>query len=111
MDDRTLLERAAKAAAAAGMSVIQSEAGPQILQRKTADAEFYRQWAPLADDGDEARLEAACGLNVLWGDTCVTVVHYLADIGCTEFFDDHGDDKSTARRRAGVRAAAEIGGE
>lgn len=106
MDDRTLLERAAKAAAAAGVPIIQSEAGPQMLQRKTADAEFYRLWAPLTDDGDEARLEAALGLDVVWASDHVMV----GDYEC-ESYSSHNGDKQKARRRAGVRAAAEIGGE
>ena len=57
MTDRELLELAAKAAAAAGMAIIDSEAGPQILERTSSDGtECYRIWNPLTDDGDALRL-------------------------------------------------------
>lgn len=110
MDDRTLLERAAKAAAAAGMSVIQSEAGPQILQRKTADAEFYRQWAPLADDGDALRLAVKLHMSILSNETASWVATGMHQIVRAEEHHD-GTDPYAATRRAIVRAAAEIGGE
>lgn len=98
MTDRELLEMAAKAA---GISIDPIDA--------MHDPSEWVCWNPLTDDGDESRLESRCGLNVLWGDSSVTVANYTSDVGCTEFFDEHGDDRQMARRTAGVRAAAEIG--
>jgi hypothetical protein len=66
-------------------------------------------WNPLTDDGDEARLEAALELHVEWHPMQQTVsVVKAPDVRCTE---PYGKDRQAARRRAGVRAAAEIGKE
>ena len=115
--DRELLENAAKAA---GYKKYYSH----YLGRDsfvTYDEEYYSEikerrvvgektldWNPLTDDGDEARLEAALGLGVLWGSRTVTVgrKHFGP---FEERFQEHNGDKHAARRRAGVRAAAEIG--
>lgn len=65
------------------------------------------EWDPLTDDGDEARLESALGLNVAWD------FHSVRVGGATEFFRRQDGDgvKQAARRRAGVRAAAAIAGQ
>lgn len=98
MNDRELLEMAAKAA------------GIEISDWSSAENGFIRYyfvtrhiWNPLTDDADEARLEAALGLNVVW-------CFYTVKVGeSLEPYIAHNADKQAARRRAGVRAAAEIG--
>ena len=97
MTDRELLELAAKAAGR----------GSQWWMESVWNSPD-REWDPLTDDGDEARLEAVLGLNVLWGSRTVTVGR--KPFGpFEEQYQEHGRDKQAARRRAGVRAAAEIG--
>lgn len=117
--DRELLQRAAKAAAAAGMPIIQSEAGPQILERRTADGtEYYRLWAPDTDDGDALRLAVKLKFIVGTYDTYASVCHTMILGGQGDVPDDEvvwvhstNGDPYAATRRAIVRAAAEIGGE
>ena len=99
-NDRELVENAAKAA---GVEVIWHQAWNQFVFKTT-----YQKWNPLNDDGDEARLEAVLGLNVLWGSRTVTVGRRHFGL-FEERYQEHGRDKQAARRRAGVRAAAEIG--
>ena len=99
-NDRELLELAAKAA---GIDVLWHQAWNQFVFKTT-----YQKWNPLNDDGDEARLEAALGLNVLWGSRTVTVGRKHFGL-FEEQYQEHGGDKQAARRRAGVRAAAELG--
>lgn len=89
MTDRELLELAAKAA---GLS--------------KADREWPNRWEPLTDDGQEARLEAALCLSVEWGGDFKSP--FVTVGGCLERFHEP-DDRQAARRRAGVRAAAELG--
>jgi hypothetical protein len=103
MTDKELLELAAKAAGDEveidhqGVFHIHEGSGPQS----------WRPWNPLTDDGDNARLEAALGLNVLWGSRAVSVGRKFVEGGpAVERYADHGDDKQKARRRAAVRAAA-----
>lgn len=110
MDDKTLLERAAKAAGMpAGHGVGEYAWHPGLDCLSTLDAQNREQpWNPLTDDGDEARLEAAVNIDIEWHPIGV-----IASInGGTRFrepYSDHGGDKQKARRYAGVRAAAAIG--
>jgi hypothetical protein len=116
MTDRELLELAAKAAAAAGMLIIESEAGPQLLQYTLRDGtEMYRQWNPLADDADALRLAVKLKIEFYIGDDAgvATYAGYFdpARPSNRQRFavERHGDDPYAATRRAIVRAAAEIG--
>lgn len=109
------------AAKAAGYEIRQVE--PQTMcsysgfKRKTGRDVFEGipeevRWTPLVNDGDEARLEAALCLNVLWSVAGVFVgvnIHGPAATASWEYYRDHGGDRQAARRRAGVRAAAAIG--
>ena len=107
--DRELLELAAKAA---GLQVDEHSLSAVWREyRKVAllnSQGGHTLWNPLTDDGDEARLEAALGLNVWWLPGQVSVFT-RGDRGCSEPFSDHNGDKQAARCRAGVRAAAAIG--
>lgn len=106
MTDRELLEAAARAAGLFDdgyRPVLRAGEGWVCIRPATDKFPFQSVWAPLTDDGDEARLEAAIGIDVTW----------LLDQVCVhdswERFADHGGDKQAARRRAGVRAAASLG--
>jgi len=101
MTDRQLLEDAARAA------------GPDIFgepgcyfRRLSANHSLVTGWSPLTDDGDEARLEAALQMHVIWQPLIERVIVGRAELECQE---PYGGDLQAARRRAGVRAAAEIG--
>jgi hypothetical protein len=98
MDDRELLELAAKAAG--------------IDERRLPDAWPNRfdddQWNPLIDDGDALRLAVKLNLNV---NIYNSVVSYES---AEEYIEKHFPqgviyDVAEATRRAIVRAAAEIG--
>ena len=68
----------------------------------------YTDWNPLTDDGDEARLEAELRLHVRWGALAVEVFADGSDEKA-ELYAKHSGDKQAARRRAGVRAATDVG--
>ena len=72
------------------------------------DKDMLKRWAPLTNDGDEARLESKLGMDVDWYPALV-LIGPAAGIACAEHFEHHAGDKQSARRRAGVLAAAEIG--
>jgi hypothetical protein len=103
--DRKLLELAAKAAAAAGLPIIESVAGPQILYRTSPKKiEFYRQWNPLIDEGDALRL--AVKLRILVDPR--TQMKSATSLSTYSYHEAHSDEFE-ATRRAIVRAAAAIG--
>lgn len=106
--NRELLE---KAASAAGYRVVRSEAE---MHGCTDDSTLYggvmlegiqKAWDPSSDDGDCARLEAACKLNVEWQEQHVIVGSTKLD-QWREPYMLHDGDKQAARRFAAVRAAA-----
>ena len=99
MDDKTLLERAARAAGYASFDWLGADHWMNVYTHEGRQS----AWNPLTDDGDEARLEGALCFNVTWGMASVIV-----DLS-TERYNDHNGDKQKARRYAGVRAAAAIG--
>lgn len=90
MNDRELLEAAAKAA------------GIEILgwSRETPSVGFETAWNPLTDDGDALRLAVKLGLF-----TGPDFFHYRS----LERFGHQDKDEYFATRRAIVRAAAAIG--
>jgi len=131
MDDKTLLERAAKAAGIFLTPQTLAEALPKwewdehFAIRHIDDGGMsgtvlvynyqgelsgttHEEWHPLTDDGDEARLEAALNIDIEWH-----AIGVIASInGGARFrepYSDHNGDKQKARRYAGVRAAAAIG--
>jgi hypothetical protein len=100
MNDRELLEAAAKAA---GFPKGIHRAGDGLLMAN----DLY--WNPLTDDGDALRLAVKLGIRVHPtddGETWVThpEVTMLEDV----IFELHNGDPYAATRRAIVRAAAEI---
>ena len=103
MDDKTLLERAARAAGLKPDEAMWHPRAGFVWVKRVDGIRTENAWNPLHDDGDEARLEGALCFNVTWGMASVTV-----DMS-TERYNDHNGDKQKARRYAGVRAAAAIG--
>ena len=101
MDDRELLELAAKAAG--------------IDERRLPDAWPNRfdddQWNPLIDDGDALRLAVKLGIDLEWrNDGRVAAYGILSVNGrCFAAFESSREERYAATRRAIVRAAAEIG--
>ena len=94
MNDRELLEMAAKAA---GLKVKYTE--PSLISGKVFQVFFHddgyqADWHPLTDDGDALRLAVKLGITVFSPD-------------CAEYH--NGGDVCAAVRLAIVRAAAEIG--
>jgi hypothetical protein len=101
MNDRELLEWAAKAA---GIQYKWADEGGCCIGTEGNQwTGGPKMWNPLTDDGEEARLEAALGLNVEWFETWVYVGKHV------QYFTTYGGDKQKTRRYAGVIAAAIIG--
>lgn len=117
MDDRELLELAAKAI---GREVrwIQGPDDEDCIHpiiRNSSDS-CCIDWNPLADDGDALRLACTLGLTVECdfhdSDTCTaseTRGDIVADEQSGMLGEVIGDPEFAATRRAIVRAAAEIG--
>lgn len=102
MDDRELLELAAKAAGIKHPGGEHCINGPAVW-----DCDALRWWRPLTDDGDALRLASGLCLNVLSSEACV-VVEDEKGVECIEYF--YGpEDYTSGWRRAIVRAAAAIG--
>ena len=108
MNDRELLEAAAKAA---GIKLLWGGVNKDVAR---IDDEM-QLWNPITDDGDALRLAVKLGFTVgpHLGAT------YAGVAPCPDDFEDgkfpiriaqmHNDDPYAATRRAIVRAAAEIG--
>ncbi|RIZ44647.1 hypothetical protein AXX04_13505 [Pseudomonas aeruginosa] len=100
MNDRTLLELAARAAGyqfSYSYRSLSSPAVPVIL----AETGRWRQWDPRHDDGDALRLAVLLNLEIHSPQSDPTVMFRTAEHDV--FYQD------TCIRRAIVRAAAEIG--
>lgn len=72
---------------------------------------LFMIWNPLTDDGDCARLESTCDIDVRWCGGDVRTSVRTADEWpwlTTERFADYGGDKNKARRYASTRAAAQL---
>ena len=97
MNDRELIDNAAKAAKDAGMCLLYSGS--------TDEGESYwhydfRRWDPLTDDGDALRLAVTLRMDLNINDGECDV--FTAD----SFYNGRGDDTLETTRRAIVRAAA-----
>jgi hypothetical protein len=99
MDDRELLEMAAKAA---WYQVDTGFADCPLIFGEDAGHDGPREWNPLEDDGDALRLAVKLKLIVEVG-SC-----WLSKYGPV-FGEDVLPDPLSATRRAIVRAAAQIG--
>lgn len=107
MNDRELLELAAKAA---GYGV-----KPHASQKHTPHLMFTfngHNWNPLTDDGDALRLAVKLGIDIRQHHRGASAAQ--GSIDCTELFQDRNLPLSAlmeSTRRAIVRAAAAIGKE
>lgn len=108
--DKELLERAARAAG----YKLDGTFGKGLL---VIDGERAMPFDPLTDDGDNARLEAACEINIEWQRIGVIATKLMPnvrdDVRVRVPYSDHNGDKQKARRYASTRAAASLcqGGE
>lgn len=106
MEDRRLLELAAKAA---NMTHLAYREGWDCMAvyNPAGYFEYDTYWNPLKDDGDALRLAVKLHLSI-------EMSQELVMVGCDEKFsgwfeERTGVDPSEATRRAIVRASAEIG--
>lgn len=100
MDDRELLELAAKAAGYRKFQYCETSGGSKAIYVDDAGIGF---WAPLTDDGDALRLAVKLCIRV----ACMYGFAH-AWTGLREFREAEASDPEAAARRAIVRAAAEI---
>ena len=112
MNDRELLDLAAKAAGFIDDATDQSEA--YGLHRGedgvfyTTDSDGWREWNPITDDGDALRLAAALDMLVSAHRRSV-YAQTLNGETPSAYASQGGQDQMANIRRAIVRAAAEIG--
>ena len=104
MEDREMLEMAAKAAGLVG-SYYKDETGEGVYCNDENDCGYA--WNPAADDGDCARMEAMLGIDVDWAED--GVIARNRDKRAGVLFEDHNNNRNAARRMASLRVAAEIG--
>lgn len=103
MNDRELLELAAKAA------------GHRLewhIPKAGSDEPHIEgiDWNPLTDDGDALRLAVAVGIEPCWYKRAdYASARAVPPSGHVIRIEEHGGDPYAATRRAIVRAAAEIG--
>lgn len=102
MEDRELLELAAKAA---GLDAWWSETFGFMLLRSDGN----RKWSPLVNDGDAARLAAKLMMSVEISEYEQSTYAYAGKVPRVYACEMWRDDKYAATRRAIVRAAEEIG--
>lgn len=105
MDDKTMLELAARAAGIKVRWHPESFYGP-TMERMEGD-EGGPPWNPLTDDGDALRLAVKLGIEIRWphGAECVALCNgvFIVEPRLPQY------SIGAATRRAIVRAAAEIG--
>ncbi len=108
MNDKELLERAAKAG---GVVVIRSRLDDPMHKDLLVENSYrnpFQQagpWNPLVDDGDALRLAVKLGLELWFSPSSVTAYHYDLPRIVRESLEN---DRYAATRRAIVRAAAAL---
>ncbi|HBN9706269.1 TPA: hypothetical protein L3939_000528 [Pseudomonas aeruginosa] len=109
MNDRTLLELAARAA---GYAVDCGFADCPLIYGEDAGTDGPREWNPITDDGDALRLAVKLDITIgpehpdVVGKSLCRASWNNRNMSLGEYGDG---DKPSAYRRAIVRAAAEIG--
>jgi len=115
MNDRELIELAAKAAGIQGEYVTDYGSGNYyyngnvdgILHEVPHTFGQMYVWNPLTDDGDALRLAVKLGIHTMHSKRYVKCGRKIVDDGPA--VESKGDDPYAATRRAIVRVAAEIG--
>ena len=115
MDDRTLLELAAKAAGIVdaqwhemrGWGETRYGYSEAMWSDSLYDSNGSGYWNPLTDDGDALRLAVRLGIDVMQRRTDPAEVWAQAPMQRT-VIEPAGLDRESATRRAIVRAAAEM---
>lgn len=102
MNDRELLELAAKAAKRAGMNLLY---GKSIDEQELQWHCDFAPWNPLTDDGDALRLAAKLSIGLHWCKSGRVYAHHDDAEEC----ESSREDRQANLRRAIVRAAAEVG--
>ena len=113
MNDRELLELAAKAAGIEYLGY-QPECSYRVTGIGDTGAPLLESWNPLTDDGDALRLAVKLGkaIEFYFYKGAVIAKYQTRDgVGYKWLKEDAEDDPYAATRRAIVRAAAEIGKE
>jgi hypothetical protein len=100
-DDKTLLEKAAKAAGA------EYEWDEDHIELITPIGGGSGYWNPLTDDGDAVRLAVKLRMDINQLTKSVDV--WTGEGPFKRFTEPHGSDPCAATRRCIVRAAAAIG--
>jgi len=110
MNDRELLELAAKAAGMDGYTYICVDQSGYECMAFDEGGSHSDYWNPLTDDGDALRLAAKLDIHIT-PRSCIYVGLTNGSMGHTFLAtcEIENGDKSAAWRRAIVRAAAEIG--
>jgi len=118
MNDRELLEKAAKAVK---LKIEKSpyngggrnNDGFDIFGNAVLDWHNNKKWNPLTDDGDALRLAVKLGLDIDNAYDSIEVKQYSFEKEkfILSVLEDNRNDPYAATRRAIVRAAAEIGKE
>jgi hypothetical protein len=108
MNDRELLELAAKAAGIPGLKYRGGPCIPAAWIYDYEDARTYKTWNPLTDDGDALRLAVKLRIDIQNLDTGVCAQRNYGSVR-TYAVEPYTHDPAAATRRAIVRDAAEIG--
>lgn len=107
MNDRKLLENAAKAA---GYDICAEYFSGLVIRDGYKNE---RKWNPLTDDGDALRLAVRIKISVMsfeksvFAQSCPDSLLSFSDVDAMEMIDGSNDDEAT--RRTIVRTAAAIG--
>ena len=111
MDDRTLLERAARAAGIGFNNKRTSYPSPALYRGVSGPVDEQGWWNPLTDDGDALRLAVKLNLDILQDP--VTSISNGVEVVANEggdvkvwAWEERAPDPYAATRRAIVRAAA-----
>lgn len=99
MDDRALLEAAAKAA---GMETRFDRATSMFRARFPGSGDTFPVWNPFHDDGDALRLAVKLGIGLAGSESHV----WACKLRMCDIHEPRGSDSYAATRRAIVRAAA-----
>ena len=111
MDDKTLLERAAKAAGYASFDWLSADHWMNVYTHEGRQS----AWNPITDDGDALRLAVKLGIAItpypVYEQPKHSVIANLKNLEHSGFevAEQHNGDPCAATRRAIVRAAAAIG--